>query len=43
VPHLSVADLASFARTMPVKPPLNEEQATAVARYVHAVAERLRR
>jgi mono/diheme cytochrome c family protein len=43
VPHLSVADLASFARTMPVRPPLNEAQANAVARYVHSRAEHLRR
>lgn len=40
---LSVPDLASFARTMPVRPPLTDAQATRVARYVHARAERLRR
>jgi mono/diheme cytochrome c family protein len=37
--HLGVRDLASFARVMPVTPPLTREQALAVARYVRA-AER---
>ncbi|HSC49838.1 MAG TPA: cytochrome c [Gaiellaceae bacterium] len=38
--NLSVRDLASFARVMPVRPPLTPAQADAVARYVHAVARR---
>jgi mono/diheme cytochrome c family protein len=38
---LDVADLASFARTMPVRPPLDAADANAVAEYVHAVATRL--
>jgi mono/diheme cytochrome c family protein len=38
--HLDVRDLASFARTMPVRPRLTERQAAAVAAYVHAVTER---
>ena len=33
---LSVADLASFARTMPVTPPLTASDAEAVARYIRA-------
>ena len=37
---LSVADLASFARTMPIRPPLTAADAYAVARYVHAAAHR---
>lgn len=38
--NLSVHDLASFARVMPVRPSLTRAQADAVARYVHAVARR---
>jgi mono/diheme cytochrome c family protein len=41
-PRLSVADLASFARVMPVRPHLSERDAAAVAEYVHAVALRSR-
>jgi hypothetical protein len=37
---LDAADLASFARTMPVRPPLDAADANAVAEYVHAVAAR---
>ena len=36
--NLSVHDLASFARVMPVRPPLTPAQVDAVARYVHSVA-----
>ncbi|MGZ4370235.1 MAG: c-type cytochrome [Gaiellaceae bacterium] len=36
--NLSLGDLASFARAMPVRPPLTVAQSNAVARYVHAVA-----
>ena len=36
--HLTIADLASFARTMPVKPPLTTADADAVARYIYAIA-----
>jgi mono/diheme cytochrome c family protein len=34
--HLSARDLASFARVMPVRPPLSRADARAVAAYVHA-------
>jgi mono/diheme cytochrome c family protein len=37
--HLGVRDLTSFARVMPVTPPLTRAQALAVARYVRS-AER---
>jgi hypothetical protein len=33
---MSVADLASFARVMPLKQPLTRSDAEAVARYVAA-------
>lgn len=36
--HLSVADLASFARIMPTPSRLSQAEALAVAEYVHAVA-----
>ena len=32
--HLGTADLESFARVMPVKPPLTRDQAADVAAYV---------
>ena len=34
IAHLRVADIASFARVMPVRPPLSKADAVAVARYV---------
>ena len=37
---LGVADLASFARTMPVRPPLTVADAVAVAQYIRAAAHR---
>ena len=37
---LGVADLESFARTMPIRPPLTAADAYAVARYIHAAAHR---
>ena len=36
--HLRVADLASFARVMPLRQPLTQRDALIVARYVHARA-----
>jgi mono/diheme cytochrome c family protein len=36
IARLSVADIASFARTMPLPKPLSRADAAAVARYVHA-------
>jgi mono/diheme cytochrome c family protein len=36
--NLTIADLASFARTMPVRPPLTTADADAVARYIYATA-----
>lgn len=41
--RLSVADLASFARVMPVRPRLSRADALAVAEYIHSVAASLRR
>ena len=38
--NLSLGDLASFARAMPVRPPLTVAQSNAVARYVYAGARR---
>jgi mono/diheme cytochrome c family protein len=37
-PNLTLADLASFARTMPVRPPLTAAHADAVARYIYTAA-----
>jgi mono/diheme cytochrome c family protein len=37
-PRLSVADLASFARVMPLHSKLSQADALAVARYVHSIA-----
>ena len=34
IAHMRVSDIASFARVMPVKQPLSEADALAVARYV---------
>jgi mono/diheme cytochrome c family protein len=34
--HLGAADVASFARVMPVRPPLSAAEARAVGRYVAA-------
>ena len=36
VMRMSVADLASFARVMPLQKPLSEADALAVARYIRA-------
>jgi mono/diheme cytochrome c family protein len=36
--NLTVADLASFARTMPIRPRLTAADADAVARYIYANA-----
>jgi len=36
--HFSVADLASFARVMPVRPRLSQADALAVAEYIHSVS-----
>jgi mono/diheme cytochrome c family protein len=38
IAHMSVADIASFARVMPLKKPLSAQDTLAVARYVHARA-----
>jgi hypothetical protein len=35
--HLSVADLASFAKVMPTRTPLSGADGLAVAEYVHSV------
>ena len=40
--HLSVADLASFAKIMPTRPRLSQAEAVAVAEYIHSVASSLR-
>lgn len=40
IAHLSVADIASFTRVMPLRRPLSREDALAVARYVSARAGR---
>jgi len=40
IAHLRVGDLASFARVMPVRHPLSQADALAVARYVHARGRR---
>jgi hypothetical protein len=37
---MRVADIASFARVMPLKEPLSEADALAVARYVRMRARR---
>ena len=37
---LGVADLESFARTMPIRPPLSAADAYAVAEYIHAAVQR---
>ena len=37
---LGVADLESFARTMPIRPPLSAADAYAVAEYIHAATQR---
>ena len=42
-PRLSVADLASFAKMMPVQPPLSRADALAVAQYVHSVSSSIAR
>lgn len=36
--HLSIADLASFAKEMPTPRPLSRAEILAVAEYVHSVA-----
>jgi mono/diheme cytochrome c family protein len=36
VARMAVADIASFARVMPVQPPLSQADAVAVARYIRA-------
>lgn len=38
-PYMTVADLASFARVMPVTPPLSHSEVTAVAKWVYSVAQ----
>ena len=38
LPRLSVADIASFVRVMPLRRPLSRDDELAVARYVHARA-----
>jgi mono/diheme cytochrome c family protein len=38
IAHLSVADLASFAKVMPTPRRLSQAEASAVAVYVHAIA-----
>ena len=40
IAHLRVADIASFARVMPLEQPLSHTDALAVARYVHLRAGR---
>ena len=40
IAHLRVADIASFARVMPLKQPLSEADALAVAQYVHLRSQR---
>ncbi|HEY5295233.1 MAG TPA: cytochrome c [Gaiellaceae bacterium] len=40
--HLGVADLASFAKVMPVRPALSEPDALAVAKYIASVDRSLR-
>ena len=40
VAHLSVADIASFARVMPLRPSLSRRDTLAVAEYVHARASK---
>ena len=42
-PALSVADLASFAKVMPVRPSLSRADALAVAQYVHSVTSSIAR
>lgn len=42
-PRLSVADLASFARVMPVRPTLSQADLLAVAQYVHSVSSSIAR
>jgi mono/diheme cytochrome c family protein len=37
-PRLSVADLESFAKVMPIHPKLSQADALAVAQYVHSVS-----
>jgi hypothetical protein len=37
-PNLTITDLASFARTMPVRPPLTTADDEAVARYIYIAA-----
>jgi mono/diheme cytochrome c family protein len=37
-PRLSVADLESFAKVMPVRPKLSQADVLAVAQYVHSVS-----
>jgi mono/diheme cytochrome c family protein len=37
---LGVADLESFARTMPIRPPLSAADAYAVAEYIHDAMQR---
>ena len=36
--HLSVADVTSFAKIMPVRPRLSAFEALAVAQYIHSVS-----
>jgi len=42
IARLRVADLASFARVMPVQPPLSRPAARAVAEYIFSVARSTR-
>ena len=42
LPSFSVADFASFARIMPVRPRLSEADVQAVAEYLHTVASHSR-
>ena len=42
-PLFSVADLASFARVMPVHPTLSQADALAVAEYIHSVSSSIAR
>lgn len=43
IPRMSVSSLESFARVMPVRPPLSQLELAAVADYIHAEAARRRR
>jgi mono/diheme cytochrome c family protein len=40
LPHLSVADIASFTRVMPLRRPLSRRDTLAVADYVHERASK---